>query len=208
MNYLHQAHCTNSIVLDLGDGKLSEGVFIFENLTADGFRMGPRDKLDLKHVMLMTESIAKHHAISYALKIQDREKYDELVDSLKPLPFSGEEKTMFDQFYKISLERLIKYVNSSEQTKDYTSAVQKLRDKYINKPSMLLQNCLIEDEVFDTIIHGDYNRNNVMFKYGSPEGYDDPLFVKMFDFQWVKKASPVLDISFYLLVHEFGSRSV
>lgn len=157
--------------------------------------------LDEKHIMLMTESIAKLHATSYALKIQNREKFDEFVNSFRAFPFADKKKTMFDALYDIALERLHRHVSSTEQNEDYSAAVKKIYEKYIEKPSGLLQEFLDDDPVFNTIIHGDYNRNNVMFKYVSPEGFDDPVGVKMFDFQWIKYASPVLDLSFYLYMN-------
>ena len=186
---------------DLNDGKKLEGVFIFENLTSDGYRMGPRDKLDEKHILLMTELIAKLHAASYAVKIQDREKFDDLVKTFKAFPFYEGKKNMFDAFYNIALERLNRHVTTTDQPDEYANAVQKIYTKYIEKPSKLLQKMLDEDEDFNTIIHGDYNRNNVMFKYGADEGFDDPVKVKTFDFQWAKYASPVLDLSFYLYMN-------
>ena len=149
----------------------------------------------------MTEAIAKIHALSYALKIEDRNKFDKIVGSLQVIPFSGEHKQMFDPLYRIALERLMKYINSTDQENHYATSMNKLHKKYIGKPSELLQEFLAKDETFETIIHGDYNRNNVMFKYNLPVGFDDPTNVKMFDFQWVKKASPVLDLSFFLYMN-------
>lgn len=174
---------------------------MFENLTSTGFRMGPRDKLDEKHIMLMTESIARLHAASYALKIQNPSKFDEIVASFKTFPFHDKKKSMFDALYNIALERLYRHVEVGNQEADFTTAVIKVYKKYINSPSMLLQEFLDDDPTFNTIIHGDYNRNNVMFKYELDEGFEDPVSVKMFDFQWAKHASPVLDLSFYLYMN-------
>lgn len=162
--------------------------------------MGPRDKLDEKHIMIMTESIAHLHAASYALKIKNRGKFDEFVNSFKAFPFSGNEKSMYDPLYNIALERLYRHVTSTEQDETFKAAIVKLYQKYIAKLSQLLQDFLVDDPVFNTIIHGDYNRNNVMFEYKS-EGFDEPKGVKMYDFQWTKYASPVLDLSFYLYMN-------
>lgn len=149
----------------------------------------------------MTESIAKLHAASYALKIQNREKFDELVDSFRSFPFATEKKTMFDAFYDIALDRLFQHVKSTKQPDEYTAAVKQVHKKYINRPSQLMQEFLDDDPTFNTIIHGDYNRNNVMFKYASSEGFEDPVSLKMFDFQWAKYASTVLDLSFFLYMN-------
>lgn len=187
--------------LEFGSGKTPEGVFVFENLTNSGYRMAPRDKLDEKHILMMTKSIAQIHAASYALKIQNRGKFDEFVGSFKAYPFSRKEKSMADAFYEISLDRLLRHVSSTDQEPEYLAAVMKLHTKYIEWPSKLLQDFLVDDPVFNIIVHGDYNRNNVMFKYASDEGFADPVGLKIYDFQWIKYASPVLDLSFFLYMN-------
>lgn len=163
--------------------------------------MGPRNQLDEKHIMMMTKSIAELHAASYALKIQQRPKFDEFVESFRSFPFSEDKQTMFDGLYNIALERLYRHITTSEQPEVFRDAVLKLYHKFIGKPSQLLQEFLKDDETFNTIIHGDYNRNNVMFLYDSPDGFENPIGMKMFDFQWIKLASPVLDLSFYLYMN-------
>lgn len=163
--------------------------------------MAPRDKLDEKHMLIMTESIAQIHAASYALKIQNREKFDEFVGTFKAYPFSREGKSMFDALYDISLDRLFHHVTTTDQDSDYLTAVRKLHGKYIATPSQLLQDFMIDDPVFNIIVHGDYNRNNVMFKYESDGGFEDPVGLKIYDFQWIKYGSPVLDLSFYMYMN-------
>jgi thiamine kinase-like enzyme len=171
-------------------------------LTSDDYRLGPRDKLDEKHIMLMTESIAKLHATSYAVKIQEKETFDEFVANFKLIPFHTEDKkTMFHPLYDIALERVYRHVISTDQPKDFRDAYEKVYEKFISEPSKLLQTFVDDDPVFNIIIHGDYNRNNVMFKYNSADGLENPTGVKMFDFQWTKLASPALDLSFYLYMN-------
>lgn len=149
----------------------------------------------------MTKSIAELHAASYALKLNDRSKFDEFVGSFKAYPFREEKRNMFDGLYNIALERLYRHVTSTDQDDDYRKVIVKVYKKYIERPSMVLQEFLADDPDFNVIIHGDYNRNNVMFKYGSAEDFDEPTGVKMFDFQWAKYASPVLDLSFYMYMN-------
>lgn len=171
-----------------------------ENLTHQGYRMGPRAQLDEPHLKLMMKSIAKFHAMSYILKIQNKGKL-ELRNSFQPFPFFEEHKNMHDVFYDIALERLYNHVASTPQDKDFLAAVTSLHQKYIDKPSKLMEDFLKPNEPFDVIIHGDYNRNNVMFQYESSEGFDNPLDVKAFDYQLAKYASPVLDLSFFMFMN-------
>lgn len=162
--------------------------------------MGPRAELDEEHVMLMAKSIAELHAASYASKIQGRGEYEELVKSLKPLLFCHTDRVVpWDAFYNITLLRLYRHVTSAENVaEDYKEAVCKVYQKYVPKPSSLMQTFIDDDQDFNIIIHGDYNRNNVMFKYDAEEGFNNPIGIKMFDFQWTKYASPALDLSFFM----------
>lgn len=177
-----------------------DGVIVLENLTPSGYRLGPREMLDETHIMLMTKAIAEYHGTVYALKIHERKTFDEIVGSFKSFPFSKPEKNSFDAFYAITLEKM-KISAENIKSKDLENVITRLYERYIDKPSSLLQEFLAEDPDFDIIIHGDYNRNNVMFKYPNDEGFENPSSMKMFDFQWVKCASPVLDLSFYLYMN-------
>lgn len=186
---------------DLGS-ESPEGVFIFENLTHDGYRLGPRDKLDEEHIMLLTRSIAEFHAVSYAVKIQNKKQFDQLVSTLKIIPFHKDaEKTMFRPLYDIALERVYRHIVKTDQPEDFKRAYLNLYEKFKTAPEKIFQICADGEDAFNLIIHGDYNRNNVMFRYKSPESFEFPVDLKMFDFQWVKYASPVLDLSFYLYMN-------
>ena len=163
--------------------------------------MGPRAQLDLSHLKLMIKSIAKFHAMSYVLKIQNMDKLEELTKSFQPFPFYEEHKNMYDVFYEIALERLSNHVITKPQDEDFKAAVISLARKYIDKPSKLMEEFLKPDASFDVIIHGDYNRNNVMFQYESLDGFKNPQNVKAFDYQLAKYASPVLDLSFFMFMN-------
>jgi hypothetical protein len=184
----------------MGIKEKEDGILVLENLTTSGFRLGPRDKLDLHHILLMTKTLAEFHGSMYALKTHQSESFNNLVKSLRAFPFSSQDKDCcYDAFYGISLKRLKLYADNNSGN-NLEIAIMRLYEKYIKKPSLLLQEYLKEDLEFDIIIHGDFNRNNVMFKYPTHED-ESPTFVKMFDFQWLKYASPVLDISFYLYMN-------
>lgn len=174
-------------------------MLIIDDLTAQGYRMGPRESLDENHIILTMKSIASYHGSMYAFKVKQPELFKEIVNSLEDFPFYRDKKNVFDAFYSITLDRMRLFFQ--DETGDVFDDVNKLHAKYIDKPSRLLQRFLIEDSDFDIIIHGDYNRGNVMFEYESADGFDSPQSVKMFDFQFLKYASPVLDLSFLLFMN-------
>ncbi|KAL9698468.1 hypothetical protein quinque_001909 [Culex quinquefasciatus] len=47
---------------------------------------------------------------------------------------------------------------------------------------------------FSVILHGDYNRNNVLFKYEN----DKPVDIRMFDFQENRYGTPAIDLIFFM----------
>lgn len=186
------------ICSNFSDGKHEEGVFVFEDLTYGGYQMGPRDKLDEKHITVMIEAIAKLHATSYAVKIQNRDKFDKFIGTFRAFTFTSEKRNVHDVFYDVAFERLQKHVSSTVHDEDFKRAVNLLYEKSSKKSSTQIQKSLDVDPVFNVILHGDYIRNNVMFKY---DANGHPTTVKMFDFQLVKYASPVLDLSFCLYMN-------
>lgn len=185
-------------------GHVKESILALENLKLASYRLGPRLDLDEQHLMLMIKIIAEYHAMSYALKIQDPKKFKDLVDGLKPLNFVQETKSGFDVIYQIALDRIFEEAFSSQKYLDdekFNQDVKKIQKKYSAKPTQLMEDFLRKDEPFSVILHGDYNRNNVLFKYETDEGFENPIGVKMFDFQQVRYASPALDLSFFMYMN-------
>lgn len=189
----------NLNVLEIGIKNRQDGILVIDNLTAQGYRMGPREKLDEDHIILMIKSIATYHGTVYAFKDKQPELFKEMVNSLEKFPFYREETNAYDAFYSIALDRAKMYFQG--ESGDVFDDVNKLHAKYIGKASWLLERFLVADPDFDIIIHGDYSRNNVMFRYESDDGFQNPQSVKMFDFQFLKYASPVLDLSFFLYMN-------
>lgn len=166
--------------------------------------MGPRLDLDENHLMLMIEIIAEYHATSYALKIQNPEMFTSLVNGLKPFNFVQESKSQFDVVYQIALDRIFETVLSTQKYLDdevLMDDVKKIQELFGSTPTQFMQNFLRKDESFSVILHGDYNRNNVLFQYEKEEGFENPIRVKMFDFQQVRYASPALDLSFFMFMN-------
>ncbi|XP_075156520.1 uncharacterized protein LOC142229827 isoform X2 [Haematobia irritans] len=193
-----------------------EATLVLENLKPLGYKMGPRLSLNREHLLAMSIPLAKYHALSYALRALKPEQLDRLKTGLTVLPFNcspGEEKThIYTVLYRVAFERFFEFFNrkvdtSSSQKKTESDLklithLHKLKEKYFDEPTRLLERLRIkieendEDRKFGAILHGDYNRNNVLFKYSTEgEGIED---VKMIDFQEVRYGSPVLDLSFFM----------
>uniref|UniRef100_A0A182P4I8 CHK domain-containing protein n=1 Tax=Anopheles epiroticus TaxID=199890 RepID=A0A182P4I8_9DIPT len=184
--------------------ELFETFLVMENVAPQGFRTGPRLDLDEAHLTLMVEIIARYHACSYALRIQDPAALGQLVERIIPLNFIQDGKIFFQSYdvvFRLAAERLFAYVDAVPQELDserFREHVHTLRTKYGPNQSRLMQKFLAQDPTYSVILHGDYNRNNVLFRYDSEQ---NPVEVLMIDFQENRYGSPALDLSFLMYMN-------
>lgn len=136
----------------------------------------------------MTKYIAEMHSMTYALRIKKDSNLKNLIDNMIPLPFlcGDGERNLYKSLYDVGFRRFFEYYDKIKLlkcTEKQQQDVNNLRTKYEHNPCLLLEQFLRIDDTFSVILHGDYNRNNVLFKYESESGYDNPIDVKMIDFQ-------------------------
>ncbi|CAG9808590.1 unnamed protein product [Chironomus riparius] len=184
-----------------------ECVLALENLTPQGFRLGPRIDLDEKHLSLMVEHIASYHAVSYAMRIKNDSMFGELASGLNPFEFlsdDGKEMQSYNILYKIGLERVFTLAEKTEELHSDTAlmdSVKKIKEKMYERPVVIMQKLLAKDDTFCVFLHGDYNRNNVLFDYEKSEGFDSPLELRMFDYQETRVATPTIDLAFFMYMN-------
>uniref|UniRef100_A0A182XVW6 CHK domain-containing protein n=1 Tax=Anopheles stephensi TaxID=30069 RepID=A0A182XVW6_ANOST len=181
-----------------------ETFLVMEDVSARGFVPGPRLNLDKPHLTLMARKVAQFHACSYALRIGGQsEMLSDLVKRIIPLNFVQDGKIFFESYdivFKVVFERLFAYFDEKPellQSDSIRERVQTLRRQYGTTPSELMQRCLERDDVYSVILHGDYNRNNVLFRYDA----DAPQDVMLIDFQENRYGSPGLDLSFFMYMN-------
>lgn len=178
--------------------EFSETILAVENISPDGYRNGPRLHLDMDHMLLITKAIAQYHSVTYAMRIKKDPQLIDLIKGLTPFPFK--EANGATNFYDIAsgvgMERIIEFLDKQTIEDEFFKDFNNLK-KFQKNPTTLLQKFLENDEIFSLILHGDYNRNNVLFKYPSPIGFLNPTSVKMIDFQLVRYGTPAIDLSFF-----------
>uniref|UniRef100_A0A336LXP0 CSON007435 protein n=1 Tax=Culicoides sonorensis TaxID=179676 RepID=A0A336LXP0_CULSO len=186
-------------------GNLNETILVLENLAPNGYRLGHRINLSESELRLMCKAIAQYHACTYAMRINGDPDLDTLKNGITPLPFiKKDEKSMSEVAYSIAVERLFKYLDEnpdeidSEQFKDDLNV---LRGKYYERPAELMERFLRDDEIYSVILHGDYNRNNVLFKYEKRGEEEVPIDLRFIDFQEVRYGTPAIDLSFFLFMN-------
>jgi Ecdysteroid kinase-like family len=148
-----------------------ETVLVMENLTRSKFRLGPRLDLNESHLVLLMKHIATYHAVSYALKITEDPMYKELVGGLIPYSFlapDGSDIAFWHAFFQRPMKRTFSCVfndASHRSNRKFIEDVKKFQESSLERPLVLMESFLKFDENYSIILHGDYNRNNVLFKY-------------------------------------------
>ncbi|XP_053695472.1 uncharacterized protein LOC128742996 [Sabethes cyaneus] len=180
-----------------------ETILVMQNVQELGYSSGPRLDLDEAHLTLMARNIAQFHACSYAMRILNADRLKQLVDTIIPLNFIKDGEVCFKSYdivFKYTQARLYDYLDSNPNvfTNDEARAdIARLRSKYRGEPSKLMQRCIQQNDVYSVILHGDFNRNNVLFKY---DGLT-PVDVVMIDFQENRFGSPAVDLSFFMYMN-------
>lgn len=167
---------------------------ILEDLSVDNFIMLDRqkDEITADHVKLVMSSLGKFHALSFALKDQQPEKFKELTSQLDEV------------FYRLDNENMRKFVSSfgpivighAEKIGDdaITEKIKKLFSVHVLEALAGLVDSNIA-EPYAVIGHSDCWTNNTLFKLDENH---NPVEIRLLDFQISRYGSPVLDLVQYI----------
>lgn len=138
----------------------SEGL-VLENLKSKGFRLWNRlVPMDESHINLVLQQYGKFHAISFAMKDQNPQKYQQLTknygDCFKEFLKRTESVANYRARFTILSELLKK-----EGRLDAADRVK----KFIGDIENFMMNCADAEDPHSVILHGDCWCNNMMFKY-------------------------------------------
>lgn len=171
----------------------SKNMFIaMENLKTAGYELFDKKKyVDDKHLPIMFKTYAKFHALSFAYRQQNEEKYNHAIKHItdifavmtEPSENSGTITAMAESFLS-ALEFFDPITEADTLTKlkavgDIKEAIREVRP-YTSK--------------YKCFSHGDCWSNNMLFKYKQSGEVDD---MKLLDFQFPGTSTPVQDLSFF-----------
>ncbi|XP_039753345.1 uncharacterized protein LOC120628792 [Pararge aegeria] len=142
-------------------------------------------KIDFAHTSLVLKNLAKLHALSFALQ----KLYPDDFEMIRNLCAKDIQYADLESIPKC----LISYYKSSINVISKPVAKAKLEDITPNILA-LLNKCSAPVPNYSTICHGDCWNNNILFKYQGKR----PVDVLFVDYQLVRYASPVTDISYFL----------
>ncbi|XP_031625367.1 uncharacterized protein LOC116342037 [Contarinia nasturtii] len=172
---------------------MSESVFL-EDLRRRGFEMfnHRKESITFDHVSLFMKALGKFHAISFALKDQQTEKFKHFTSFIPEQFWVNVQHDIRDVFLSF-MDRLTS-VLEDEQRFDL---LEKFKNATGEDSIAFLTGLLsmASKNPCAVITHGDATINNTMF---SKDNHGKPNEIQIFDWQCSRFSSPVLDLVIYL----------
>lgn len=173
--------------------RYSECLFL-EDLRQGNFDMiqHPEKLATFEHVSLMMKTLGKFHAISFALKDQQPEKFKELTGHINEQFW-----TLWESYFKRHISNTIKHFEDILEKENRLDLLEKLKKHAVGDDYFATIRKLISSESSEhaVICHGDATVNNSMFR-NDKQG--KPIDIRIFDFQFSRYASPVTELVLYL----------
>lgn len=174
---------------------LQRMALVHENLQATGYR-GARQKafLDYDHLALMMRKLGEFHAYSYMAKTKVPRYFRTLMDSFKDVHFTVTNDMQF--LLPFSGPRGMRPLRSHPKYSARLACVEKVTARANEFMVEILTS--EKDHPMSVLCHGDYLRNNVLFKYDRNSG---PVDMKLLDMANCRLASPVVDLALVLYIN-------
>lgn len=167
---------------------------ILENLSADGYRATDKKTfLDMQHLLLIVKKLAIFHACSYYAKVTQSRHFHTLTKNLVETHFTAI-KTRVGYYNKLNDY----FTRQLDDDRQYGPKMEYVREMLRDADKFVENVFTVADEPIAVITHGDFLRNNMMFKYDSEKR---PIDVKFFDLACAKYCSPVVDLGSILYMN-------
>jgi len=190
--------------------KCKESLIVLEDVQNSGYKIGGNNLLlmDLDHVVLALEGLARFHALSYAKKKKDPQRfYSRVVQKVRNGKKSFAEDKAKEKMYAHAYFQSLKFaalqpleifaMKFSNGDEKYISGTERLT-KLLEDTVDLIHKLLIPKEPLAVLCHGNFNMKNVLFRHDLNQ---KTTVVKFSDFQNVHYASPAIDLSLLLFLN-------
>ncbi|XP_041971551.1 uncharacterized protein LOC121727656 [Aricia agestis] len=166
-------------------------VICLEDASLEDFGSAVRQEgIDISHCKVTLKSLAKYHALSFAMRDQDPKTFNAIKDLIEEEYYHPRLWDWYQKFWYricgIAVDAVVKeYPNTIYADKIKEFAVPERYKDMIKA---------VEDQTNGVLSHGDCWTNNFLYKYVN----GTPVDAKLIDFQLTRCASPVLDLSFFI----------
>lgn len=150
------------------------------------------EPITFEHVTLVMKTLGKFHAISFAMKEQQPEKFKMLTSELSDILIRENDQNMCE-FLNFLPAAVIAAITDPADI----HIKEKIEILYKRKQMEIAAECVNGKtaEPYTVICHGDLWTNNTLFK-SNDEG--KPIDVRFLDYQLARYSSPVCDVVYYL----------
>lgn len=143
-----------------------EYLIIMDDLRTKGYSMWPKNKpISLAHCKLVVQELAKFHAVSYALKDQKPEVFEEFKQ------INDIYRQFYDSPYALDfMKKLYNKLIDSLKSEEYKVILATARDNFLQ----YLKDVLDEEvnEELGILTHGDIWNNNIIYHYQNGVGHE------------------------------------
>lgn len=151
------------------------------------------ESITFDHMSLLLKALGKFHAVSFALKEQQPEKFNKLSSLAFEQYWTMFSESDFGNYYKDLLKRFIT-VLEDEKRFDLIEKFNKVIGYNIVESILGLVSSEAA-EPYSVICHGDLTVNNTMY---SKDEQGKPTGIQLFDWQFTRYSTPVVDLVLYL----------
>uniref|UniRef100_A0A1B6KJH2 CHK kinase-like domain-containing protein n=1 Tax=Graphocephala atropunctata TaxID=36148 RepID=A0A1B6KJH2_9HEMI len=172
----------------------SKYTIILEDLRKSGYKLSPEFiDLDFAHCALAFKKLGAFHALSFAAKQSNLKGFTDIVESLIESRLFEHNWEDADYLYSGSVDRAAgPLLKNGEKVAEINNFKNKLKNSYV-----YFKNLLTVNEPMGVICHGDFCRNNVLYKYDN----GSPIDIKFFDLATARYGSPMLDFTFFFFLN-------
>lgn len=171
---------------------LDQEILVMPDAREIGFHLWDRKKqMNQAHVEIVFKQYGKFHACSYAMKEQQPDLFQDLVNKLPKDPF--------DRMVQDMRAGMTDMANKAKGIFDPIKEVGILERfcEFIEDMMDIMQTTIKKDD-FAVLTHGDCWCNNMLFKYTQSKDHSTPADICLIDFQLSRLGSPVMDLSYFL----------
>jgi len=170
-------------------------IIVLEDMVPRGFTpSAERLVLDYDHCAVALRQLARYHALSYGMKKLETSRFHAMVKNIRAPNIGQGSPEDWRYFFKTTSYRGVKNLEGRREMDQAT--LDRLKNRLEHAGQHFVE--LMEPkEPLAVLCHGDFCRNNILFRYDSGK----PCDTVFFDFQRIMYASPAIDLSFFMYLN-------